>query len=398
MPHEYFGLGSVQNLSSALAAISPKSLLLIHGKNSYHSSGAQKKLTPLLRPNLVTSFSDFSSNAKLEEVEKGLEIFRAHHCDCTLAVGGGSALDLAKVITLLGDQGIDGDHLAGQLSETDHHHSAPASAAAYIRKEKPLTVRRTPLILIPTTAGTGSEATHFAVVYIGKDKYSLAHPSLIPDEAIIDPELTFSLPPYQTASTGMDALAQAIESYWSVHSTEESKQYAREAIVLALQHLEKAVNNPTPEARTGMAKAANLAGKAINISFTTACHAISYPITSYFGIPHGHAVALTLPEMVLYNSGIAELECLDKRGVGYVQQVMADLYSLFIVSSAEEMKLKLEGLLDAIGLKRKLSAVGIATTLDLEIIIQHGFNPERVKNNPRKIGAEELRKVLDSIR
>ncbi len=377
MQQEYFGIGSIEQLGAILVNENPKNILVVHGKSSYPASGAEEKLKPLLQPYQVTSFTDFSSNAKEEDIEQGIAIFREHCCDLVLAIGGGSALDIAKGITFFFD--------------------VPGQVKSYLHKKSSLAGRKIPFIAIPTTAGTGSEATHFAAIYIDKSKYSLAHPSLVPDYAIIDPSLTFSLPPYVTACTGMDALSQAIESYWSIHSTEQSKDYAREAIMLALKHLEKAVRDPNPEARTAMAQAANLAGKAINISFTTACHAVSYPITSYFKVPHGHAVALTLDQMFMYNADVTSQDCGDSRGVEYVRKTIDELVDIFGVDNPLQVQLHLQHLLHAIGLERSLRNLGISATADIDLIIQNGFNPERVKNNPRQLSAAELRSLLGRI-
>ncbi len=378
MQHEYFGFGAIEHIRSILELEKPRQIFLVRGRTSYQLSGAEQKLNPLLQEYNVTHFVDFSPNAKVEDVEKGIELFREHHGDFVLAVGGGSALDVAKAITLL----------------------APGteSAGKYILRKAPILPRSIPLVAIPTTAGTGSEATHFAAVYFNKIKYSLAHRSLVPDYAVIDPSLTHTLSPYQTACTGMDALAQAMESYWSIHSTEESRHYAQQAITLVLTHLENAVRHSHSEARIGMAKAANLAGKAINISFTTACHAISYPMTSYFDIPHGHAVALTLPEMVVYNAGVNEEGCLDKRGVQYVKGMLENLTGLFGVSSPEEVKKRLEQLMDSIGLERKLTQLGVRSEEDINLVMENGFNPERVGNNPQQLTAAELKSMLRRIK
>ncbi len=378
MQHECVGYGSVNCFPQVLAREKPKNIFLVRGKTSYRLSGAEERITFMLRDYNVASFIDFSSNAKIDDVEKGISLFRKEHCDFVISVGGGSALDIAKAIALLANH--------------------PEKAEHYVLKKAPLSTRTVPLVAIPTTAGTGSEATHFAAIYIGKQKYSLAHPSMTPDYAIVDPTLTFSLPPYVTACTGMDALAQAIESYWSIHSTAQSREYAREAISLSLEHLEHAVTKPTPEAREGMAKAAHLAGKAINISFTTACHAISYPITSYFNVPHGHAVALTLPQMAVYNAEVSGEDCLDARGAEYVKQALGNLCRLFRVSSPQGIKDRLEQLLDAIGLERALQKLGIHSEQELDFIIKNGFNPERVKNNPRRLTGSSLRTILEHIR
>jgi alcohol dehydrogenase class IV len=191
-----------------------------------------------------------------------------------------------------------------------------------------------PLIAIPTTSGTGTEATCFAVVYIDKTKYSLKHSSILPDYTIIDPTLTHAMPPLVTAATGMDALAQAIESYWGVKSTHESQAYAREAITLTLAYLKAACQNEV-EARDAMSRAANLAGKAINLTETTACHAVSYPITSYFNVPHGHAVALTLASMFGYINNLRSMS------QGRAQYTMTfDHYDPVPAAVAEEVKKK----------------------------------------------------------
>jgi len=142
-----------------------------------------------------------------------------------------------------------------------------------------------------------------------------------------------------------------------------------------------------------MAKGANLAGKAINISKTTACHAVSYPITSHFNIPHGHAVALTLGEMMAYNYEL-QGDCLDPRGEEYVKETIKELFFLLKSTNLKEAKEKLNGLMDSIALERKLSALGIN---NVNIIIEEGFNPERVKNNPRELKKETLKRILDHI-
>ena len=157
---------------------------------------------------------------------------------------------------------------------------------------------------IPSTAGTGTEATRYAVLHKEQSRCSLNHEFLLPDYAIVDPNLTLRLPSYITACTGMDALSQAIESYWCTDSTARSKEDAKRAITSIMRYLLEAVNEPTLEARRAMSEAAYLAGRAINITKTTACHGIAPAFTALFGVPHGHAVGLTLARMLLYNSKV----------------------------------------------------------------------------------------------
>lgn len=378
MVKEYFGINSLQNIAEILEQEDPSSILLVHGKNSYQHSGAVAVLTRMLRPYTVTEFTGFSSNPQWEEVIRGIELWKSTRPELVIAIGGGSSIDVAKAMTILAQQ--SGDPLD------------------YLEKRRQFQPNAMPLIAIPTTSGTGSEATHFATIYKDREKYSIAHASLLPDYVIIDPVLTLSLPAYNTACTGMDALTQAIESYWSTKSTKESKQYAAEAITLAVQYLHTAVREPDNiESRTSMARASNLAGKAINISKTTACHAISYPMTSYFNVPHGHAVALTLGEMIIFNDQITERDCNDCRGVDYVRTTMQELYHLLGVKIAKEAKEKVNELMDNIGLQRKLKNFGITTEDDITTIMDHGFHPERVGNNPRMLTTEDAKKILLTI-
>jgi alcohol dehydrogenase len=353
----------------------PTKIFLVADRDSYELSGAKDRFGKILKNYDVVHFSDFQLNPKLEDAVKGVDLYTQEGCNFVIAVGGGSSIDIAKLVRVFAA-----------------NHGNPED---YVRKKAKLKARGNPLIAVPTTAGTGSESTQFAVVYIGKTKYSLDNLLVLPEVAIVDPSFTATLPPYQTASTGMDALSQAIESYWCIHSTDESKGYAREAIELAAANLVGAVQNPTTETRTAMSKAAHLAGKAINISRTTAPHAVSYPITSHFGVSHGHAVMLTLPGILIYNSAVAEHETLDSRGVGYVRTTMREIVALLGSSTAEGASQRIKSLMDDVELESRLSRLGITSADDVELIIKNGFNPDRVKNNPRRLTEEALRQILN---
>lgn len=375
---EYFGFGSISNLRKILSKHSPFRIFLVTGKNSYEKSGAKRILENYLKGYEVTHFYDFEENPKLHSIEKGLKIFKKNKCDFVIAVGGGSAMDTAKLINVLAvNSGKPDDYIKGKVS---------------------ITKKGRILVAIPTTAGSGSEATKFAVVYINKIKHSLEHGLVVPDYAIVDPQLMLSLPKNVTASSGMDALSQAIESYWAVNSTNESRKYARGSIKLVMANLANSVSNPSEKSRENMAMAAHLAGKAINITRTTACHAISYPTTSYFNVPHGHAVALTIPSMLAYNLNVNEDDLLDKRGAAYIKKTINEIAKLLGASSVDEASAKIISLMKQIGLATKLSELGIKSNEDIELIIKNGFDPSRVRNNPRKLTEEALRKILNDIR
>ncbi|MDO8633262.1 MAG: phosphonoacetaldehyde reductase [Candidatus Wildermuthbacteria bacterium] len=364
MTKEFFGK-SAEVLAEILKEEAPRKIFLVVDKNAYGKSGAEALFSSVLKNFEVAVFSEFQENPKIENIQKGIEAFRSFGPDIVLAVGGGSALDVAKSVNALAVQ--EGDPLD------------------FVLKKKELKNSAKPLIAVPTTAGTGSEATRFAVVYIGGIKHSLDHSYVLPAYSIIDPQLTFSLPPRITASTGMDALAQAIEAYWSNKSTEESKKYAKEAISLILPNIALAVNSPNPEARSVMSKGAHLAGKAINISFTTACHAISYSLTVHYGIPHGHAVGFTLPAIIKYNAQAMK------------EDALSGLLSLLGSQSGEQASDRVSSLMQEIGLETKLSQLGVSDIQQAEDLVVKEVNLERLKNNPRILAEQDLRAILRSI-
>ena len=324
--------GSPAFLTRFIAGVPPGRVLLVCRPASFRDSGAQAWLRQALGRDLP-GFSDFSSNPKIEDVERGTVWFHSMHAEAIIAVGGGSILDMAKLINYFGSRKI----------RLDEYLNRAGGTAAGLK----------PLLAIPTTAGSGSEATHFAVVYRDKLKFSVADPAIRPSHVLLAPEFTWSSSPYQTACSGMDALAQSIESSWAHEATDESRCYARDALHLALDNLAAAVNHPSPENRAAMLDAAHLAGCAINISKTTGAHAFSYALTSEFGLPHGHAVVLLLPFFADYH------QC---AGI-QVESIDGPL---------------LRRLFNSIGLDPTLPA----TPAEIHAILTRHVNLERLLNNP----------------
>lgn len=373
---EFFGEGSIENLEIILSKMNSKNIFLVTGKNSFKSSGAEKKLKRLLKNYNVTHFSEFTDNPKIDDVKKGIELLGESKCDIVIAVGGGSVIDMAKSVNILSEQSQKPEEI--------------------IEGKEKITNKGKPLIAIPTTSGAGSESTHFAVVYINKNKFSLAHEYILPDKIIIDPQLTYNLNPEITATSGIDALSQAMESYWSVNSNGESKKYSGESIKLIYDNLETAVNNPTTNSRVSMSRAANLAGKAINITKTTAPHAVSYSMTSYFNVPHGQAVSITLGEFMEYNYGVSEKDISGTKSVFEIKQSIEELISLTGCKDIDEAKEKLKQLMKRINLKTRLSELNIKTKKDLDLILSN-VNTERLQNNPRAITRNGLENILRNI-
>lgn len=372
----YIEPGALERLRPLLETLNPRSIFLVTDADAYEASGARSILSPILADYTVTQFSAFQSNPKHPDVKRGVEHFRRYPADLIIVVGGGTAIDMAKLIGISAAQ------------------NAPVHKT--LDGSTPIVQAGPPLIAIPTTAGTGSEATHFAVVYIDGQKYSLAHPHILPDYALVDPNLTTSLPPVLTAHTGLDALCQAVESLWSVNATESSTAYAEEALTLVWHNLEPAVQHPTPEIRHDMSRAAHLAGCAINISKTTAPHAISYTLTSRFNVPHGLAVALILGAILVYNSQVTNQDATDPRGPEHVQKTISKINRLLGCTDAVESHQKIHALMRTIGCPIQLREVGVQTHSDIQTLVDN-VNIERLSNNPRALTAGTLRGILEGV-
>ncbi len=367
-----FGEGKLRNLEIHLKERNPKNIFLVTAKNSFEKCGAKAIIDQLLRSYTYTHFFDFQENPQIEDVRKGVKEFNVLQNDLIIAIGGGSVLDMAKLINHFND-----------LSPSE------------IDVKQKISNQLKPMIAIPTTAGSGSESTHFAVVYDNGVKYSIANASLLPPITIVDPLLTYSTSEYLTATSGLDGFAQAVESYWNVNATAESDKYSAEAIQLLWQNLPAALSM-NKDAKTKVCYASNLAGRAINITKTTAPHAISYSFTTHFGLAHGHAVAMSLPFFVNYNYGVTDNECNDERGAAYVKERMKTFYALLSANSASDALHKVSDFIDSLRVKIDLKSLGISEN-DIETKILPEINSERLKNNPRKLEMGQLREYFSTL-
>ncbi|MEK6886791.1 MAG: phosphonoacetaldehyde reductase [Nanoarchaeota archaeon] len=363
---EYSGYGSLNKLASILKKHKPKHIFLATGNKSFERSGADITLNKILSGYKFVRYSGFEENPRLENVQEAIGVLVKDDYDFVVAVGGGSIIDSAKIANSLSSQ-------SGKPLD-------------YIVGKRKISKRGRIFVAIPTTAGSGSEATHFTVVYVNGIKYSLADSSILPNYSISDSKLTMSLPKKVTASSGMDALAQAVESFWCINSTIQSKSYSRKAIKLIVKNLENAVNAPNKSNRIAIMTGSHLVGKAINITKTTAPHAISYPLTMRYGISHGHAVGLTLGKIFAYNSGVTDKDVTDKRGAKYVRNSISELCTLLGVKDAKQAEDKINSLMSKIGLETNMGQLGIKPSEEL----LNEINSERLVNNPRLITKQDV--------
>ncbi len=306
-------------------------------------------------------FSDFTPNPLYEQVCNGIELLKSSNCDTIIAVGGGSAIDVAKCIKL------------AVLAEEGNAAIIPPLVSTRVACDG----AKLPFIAIPTTAGTGSESTHNAVMYYEGAKQTVTNDGVLPDYAVLEPSVLKTLPLYQKKCTMMDALCQGIESWWSVNSTEESYEYSRKTIELIMANWRKYIFENDDEAATQIMLAANYGGRAINITQTTAAHAFSYKITSLYKLPHGHAVAVCLPEIWEYMLGHMD-KCIDSRGSVYLFDIFD---SIAKAMGAENPKGAIAIFHDMMKRMELVNPTSEKKDEDLDVL-STSVNPVRLKNNP----------------
>lgn len=316
-------------------------------------------------------FSDYSSNPVYEDVCKGIDLFQITKCDTILAVGGGSSIDVAKCIKLYCQMSRSKLYLEQDYKDTGIK-----------------------LIAIPTTAGTGSESTRYAVIYYEGQKQSVTHDSIIPNVSILEPKVLKTLPLYQKKCTMLDALSQGIESWWSVNSTEESYEYSRKAIELIMANWRKYIFESDDEAAANIMLAANYGGRAINITQTTAAHAMSYKITSLYGLPHGHAVAVCLPEIWTYMVNHMD-QCLDPRGSEYLKGIFLDVSKAMGCENPKEAIGTFRQMMLELEMAHPTAEPGHRTS-DIELL-STSVNPVRLKNNPIELNEETIHSLYEVI-
>ncbi len=344
-----------------------KKVLLVCDLSIQFLDKFNKKLDEITTP--MIRFSDFQPNPLYESVVEGVKLLRDEDCDAIIAVGGGSAMDVAKCIKAYCR--MDGDGADGGFLKQD------------------IQANEIPFLAMPTTAGTGSEATRYAVIYYDGKKQSVTSESFVPDTVLMDPDCLKTLPLYQKKATMCDALCHAIESFWSVNSTEESREYSKAAIQGVMEHMDGYLNN-TEEGRKGMLLAANTAGKAINITQTTAGHAMCYKITSLFGCAHGHAAMLC--DRVLYPWMTENTEkCIDPRGEEFLKQILDEIGNALGCENAKDGAKKLQEIFEKLEFD-----IPEATDKQYEEL-KTSVNPVRLKNHPVALNEETIDRLYHEI-
>ena len=357
-----FGRGTVESLQEIAASLGSRPMLVT-------DSGFQQQPTTARTLGLLGTeiplFSDITPNPTVEAVDALSQTINESGCDVVVALGGGSPLDCAKAACSVSVQG----------GPAQKYHSEGAK----------LDGKSLPLIAVPTTAGTGSEITPISVLDDpGKGiKRPLVHDNFYPEVAVVDPDLTLTMPRYVTGCTGLDALSHAVEGYWSGNHQPICDALALEAVELVMTHLSVALENgDNIDARQGMSLAALLGGMAFQMPKNAAVHACSFPLSSKYHLAHGAACAMTMDHFIRFNG-----TAMGQRGNRLAKAAGAKNMDEFADKVA---KLKVQG-----GLPSKLREIGVKI-VDLDALVKDSFHP-LMKNNPREVLESDLREIYTAM-
>lgn len=315
----------------------------------------------------TTIFDGISPNPTYEQIVDGIELFNTNECDVILTIGGGSVLDVAKAIKLF--YKMTGDTPFYQQEFCDNE---------------------VPIIAIPTTAGTGSESTKYTILVHNNEKVAVEHMSILPEYAILDGSLMKNLSLYQKKCTWLDALAQAMESWWSVSSNEESVELSKKSIKLLMENYSEFFDKSSQESSNNIMLGSNYAGRAIDITKTTAPHAMSYKLTTIKNTPHGHAVALCLPEIWEYMYKNLD-KCSDSRGSKHLEQSFLEISKMLGCDDINQGIIKFRDLLVELVMEK------VSMTKEEITSISNAVNTSRLSNNPVSLSTEAIHEIYSAI-
>jgi alcohol dehydrogenase len=363
----YTGWGSIEKLFVELKNMNPKKVLIVTDETLVNIGIIDKYLNPLKHNYEVSIYTDVEPEPSLACGQKLVEFTRSENFECVIGIGGGSTLDLAKMTAVVSKNNGDvEDYL--NLNGT-----------------KRLNNKGLLKILIPTTSGTGSEVTDIAVFSLQGTKDVIAHDYLLADIAIVDPQLTMTLPKRVTAATGVDALTHAVEAYLSIHANETTDALAIKAIELISGSLIRAVDHGDDvEARTAMSYGSYLAGLAFFNAGVAGVHALAYPLGSQFKLPHGESNAVLLPYVMNYIAS----SCNEK-----LNQVCKILDVSYKDNNAQEILAVFYQLVEKVGLPTTLREYGIPEKA-LEILTDDAIKQKRLlARSPLTLGREDIYEI-----
>ena len=360
---------SKENLLKFLDDKNFKKILIITGNNSYKKSGAEKLFQKIVVKNQINFYFKKSFLPNIHELKRIYLYYKKINPDLIIAIGGGAVLDYAKIVNILDDL----TNIEKKIKKYSY----------------PIKKKNCKLIAIPTTAGSGAEVTSNAVIYINNVKYSFEHKLLIPDYFFLIPEFVMKVPKKIKSSSGFDAIAQAMESIISLKSSNQSVLFATDSLKLSLKYFPNYLKSPTINNCKYMSIASNLAGKAINISKTTAPHAVSYPFSSIYNISHGHAVSLTFNKFLKFNfinekSSISSFDLKKRYSI---------FFKIFKVKNINDLIFKIDLLKKDAKLENDYEKLGIDLDGNIDKFLNN-INLLRLKNNPIQLNKNDIKKII----
>lgn len=337
---------------------------------SFAGNGLADKLVKLSGGKIKAVFSDIRPNPTTDNVNACVDVMRSIGADFSVALGGGSPMDCCKAACAIakGDDKIEAYHSGGKAISADE---------------------AIPMIAVTTTSGTASEVTNISVLTdLAKNlKQPMNDPAMYPKIAVIDPVLTLTVPPQITASTGLDVLSHAIESYWATLNQPICSACSVYAARLVFEYLERAYNHPDDLlAREKMAEASIVAGVAFSHPRTTGSHACSFPLTNIYGVPHGEACAFTLDYFVKFNAKHADE---DGRITAFARDCGFD--------TPDAMADEIAAMKRRMGMRTNLSQIGCTTDEQIRELTQKSMSM-LMKRNPIELTEENIYNMYINLR
>lgn len=372
-PEIIFGRGALEQVGESLARLGVKKVFVVSDPGVMEAGWVDKALPHIKEAGLdYVTWYEITSNPKDYEVHQGLELYLESGCNAVLGIGGGSPIDAAKAIALL---------------STNRGHICEYEGVDKIRRPLP------PLIALPTTAGSGSEVTQFAIITDSKRrmKMVLGSKSLIPDIALVDPWTLVTMDSELTAFTGMDALTHAIEAYVSLAATTLTDIQAINAIKLVVQYLPVSMSNSSDlTAKGAMAMASLQAGLALSNAISGLTHAMSHQLGGLLDMPHGEVNAILLPYVMEFNLPSA----IDRYG-DIAKAMGQKVKSLSRRAAAQKAVEAVRELARDLGIPGTLSKVGL-TDEYLDKLSQNAMQDVCLVTNPRDVQINDVIKLFQA--
>lgn len=370
------GTGSIQQIADIVESFQAKKTVIITDSGVFNAGLIDKPKSILENNGIeVHIIHDTPPEPPLNKVQEIYQVAKALNSQVIIGIGGGSAMDTAKLVAIALNNNVELQDVVDGKAQFEY--------------------RGIPTIMIPTTSGTGSEATPNSIVLIPERelKVGVVDEKMLPNCVILDPQMTVDLPPHITANTGIDALCHAIECYISKKASPFSDTFALKAIELIVGNIRTAYHDgKNLKARENMLLGSYFGGASIATSSTVAVHALSYPLGGKYHIPHGLSNAILLPDVMKFN-----LDACEEKFATVAKAMKLDVYGLTQRQAAEKMIDELYALIKELNIKCDLRAIGITENI-LDELADSALTVKRLlDNNPKVMTKSDIVEIYKKI-